>query len=249
MNRAGHPLLAVLVAALAVLVLAACRTTQDTNRELAKGATGLTAAKGVRIARENRSISVTGATVLRDANGVAAVVLLRNRAGAQARVPVGLELRDGGGHSLYRNDLAGLDPSLTSVAAVPARGRTFWVDDQIQVSSAPRRAGAKIGVARSVASALPRMQLTAVAFDHDTDGVFARGIVANRSKVVQRRLVIACISRRGSRIVAAGRAIVDVLPPAPTKKPTKFRVYFIGNPKGGALACTAPPTVLPGGSS
>ena len=247
---AGRAVCAAVAAALASLSLAACETTQETSSRLAAGAKDVAKEHGLKIGRENRSIAVTGSSVLRDANGVAAVVLLRNSGPAQAGVPIAIALRDAKGRDLYRNDLAGLDGSLTTIAVVPARGRTFWVNDQIQAAAAPRRATAKVGTARRAPSGpLPRMDLRRVAFEHDSDGVFARGIVENRSKLVQRRLVISCISRRGDRILAAGRAIVDRLPPAPTPKPASFRVYFIGNPKGGGLSCTAPPTVLPGGSS
>jgi hypothetical protein len=103
---------------------------------------------------------------------------------------------------------------------------------------------------RPVAGALPRIELSGIHLDRDQDGVYAKGIVRNSSPVLQRRLVIACVARRGGRVVAAGRAVVDKLPPAAeTKKPATFTVYFIGNPKGARLDCAAPPTVLPGGAA
>ena len=51
------------------------------------------------------------------------------------------------------------------------------------------------------------------------------------------------VARHGSKIVAAGRGIVDRIPPA-GGKPTPFSVFFIGNPKGAKLSFAAPPTVL-----
>jgi hypothetical protein len=44
--------------------------------------------------------------------------------------------------------------------------------------------------------------------------------------------------------VAAGRAVVDKLPPAPTRKPVRFTVYFIGDPAGAQLSFYVPPVVL-----
>ena len=45
-------------------------------------------------------------------------------------------------------------------------------------------------------------------------------------------------------------AVVDRLAPATeSKKPTTFTVFFIGDPKQAQLACTAPPTVLSGGTT
>jgi len=55
--------------------------------------------------------------------------------------------------------------------------------------------------------------------------------------------VISCVARRGGRVVAAGRAIVDRLGAKGTK-PQLFRIFFIGNPKGAKLTLFAPPTVL-----
>ena len=241
----------VITLALAAASLTACQTTQDTSAELAKQAKSVAKESGVTIGRENSSIKVTSSAVLHDANGTAAVVLLRNAGGAtQLKVPIGIALSDAKGAKLYSNDIPGLDTSLTSIAAVGPRERTFWVNNQIQAPATPRRASAKVGAAKRTATvALPRMDLTRIVLEHDTDGLFARGIVTNRSKLAQIRLVIACISRRGDKVLAAGRAIVDRLAPAPTTKPISFRVYFIGNPKGGRLSCAAPPTVLPGGSS
>ncbi len=240
-----------LALALAAASLSACQTTQDTSAQLAKQAKSVAKESGVKITKQNSSIKVTGSAVLHDANGTAAVVLLRNAGGtAQLKVPIGIALSDAKGVKLYSNDLAGLDASLTSIAAVAPRERTFWVNNQIQAPTAPHRASAKVGTAKATASAtLPRMDLTRIMLEHDTDGMFARGIVTNRSKLPQVRLVIACISRRGDKVLAAGRAIIDRLAPAPTPKPISFRVYFIGNPKGGRLSCTAPPTVLAGGPS
>ena len=52
------------------------------------------------------------------------------------------------------------------------------------------------------------------------------------------------VAIRGGKVVAAGRAIVEKLDPAPTKKPVRFKIYFIGDPKGAALKLTTAPTVL-----
>ena len=238
----------VLVAAAAALP--ACETTQDTSARLSKNAGSLLAVKGLKITRENPDVKVESATVLHDPNGVAVVVGLRNAGPAQAAVPVAIDVRDGKGRPLYDNSVPGLDPSLTSLPSIARGERTFWVNNQIQTATAPRRLAAKVGATRAAApAALPRIDITKLTYGKDISGVFARGVIANRSKIPQRRLVVACISRNGKKIGAAGRAIVEKLQPAPTPKPVTFRVYFIGDPKGGALSCVAPPTVLAGSPS
>ena len=70
--------IAALAATLAASSLAACESTQDTSERMAKQAKDVAKESGVTIGRENASISVTGSAVVHDANGTAAVVLLRN---------------------------------------------------------------------------------------------------------------------------------------------------------------------------
>ncbi len=235
------------LAATAALVLSACESTQDTSRRLSADGERLVDAKGVRVTTRNSDVRVLSETLLHDANGVAAVVRLRNAGRAQAKVPVVIAVKDGRNRPLYSNGVPGLDPSLTSVAAIARGQETFWVNNQIQAARTPRHLTAVVGAAPGVAAALPQIVVGRPAFGTDTSGVFARARVTNRSQIPQKRLVVSCISRAQGRVVAAGRAIVEKLLPAPTPKPVTVRVYFIGNPKGGALSCTAPPTVLSGG--
>ena len=229
-------------------VLTACETTQQTSERLSHNAEKLLDVKGVKITKLNATVKVVARSVLRDANGVAAVIFVRNSGAAQTKVPVGIAVRDAKGRSLYSNSIPGLDPSLTSLPVIGRGERTFWVNNQIQTAKAPQVISARVGVATGPAPGrLPRMEISKLKFGRDTSGVFARGVVANRSRIVQRRLVISCVSRRGERVVAAGRSIVERLNPAPTPKPVTFRVYFIGTASGGKLSCAAPPTVLQGG--
>ena len=62
-------------------------------------------------------------------------------------------------------------------------------------------------------------------------GISALGKVVNHSKLLQRRLPVFCVARRGNAIVAAGRAILEKVKPS---KPASFQVFFIGNPRGAA---------------
>ena len=238
-------MLALALCAVAGPALAACQSTQATSAERAKHAKTLLHEKGQRIGRRNARAAVTRTIVVHDANGTAAVVEVRNRGAAQAKVPIGLAVRDAKGDTVYSNDAPGLEPSLVTIPVLDRGGQTFWVNDQIPPVAGRPKAIAELGVAKGAApSAPPRIEISHVTFGDDSSGVFVTGVVRNRSKVLQKRLVIACVARRGGRIVAAGRAVVDKLPPAPAPKPTKFTVYFIGNPKGAKLSFAAPPTVL-----
>ena len=239
----------VALAAAAPVALGACESTQETSRRLSSSARASLDVKGVTVTKRNPDVTVLSETVLHDVNGVAAVVRVRNRGPAQAKVPVGIAVKDAKGRTLYSNSIPGLDPSLTSLPVIGRGEETFWVNNQIQTATAPRRVAAVVGAAVPARGSLPRIVVGRPAFGTDTSGVFARARITNRSKVAQKRLVVSCVSRRGGSVVAAGRAIVEKLLPAPTPKPVTFRVYFIGNPRRGALTCAAPPTVLSGGST
>jgi len=57
---------------------------------------------------------------------------------------------------------------------------------------------------------------------------------------------IYAVAKRGRRIVAAGRAIIEKLDPDPQPKPTVFRIFFVGNLTGARIEAHAYPTVLEG---
>jgi hypothetical protein len=76
--------------------------------------------------------------------------------------------------------------------------------------------------------------------------VYVTGRALNHSDLLQRRMPIFCVARRGDEVVAAGRAILEKLKP---DKPTRFTVFFIGDPRGARLTLTPTPTVLGGSSS
>ncbi len=168
--------------------LPACETTQETSARLSKNAGSLLAVKGLRITRENAAVKVESETVLHDPNGVAAVVELRNTGPAQAAVPVAIDVRDAKGRSLYDNGVLGLDPSLTSLPVIARGARTFWVNNQIQTATAPRRVAVKVGATKArVPGALPKVTITKLIYGRDVSGVFARGVITNRSTIPQRR--------------------------------------------------------------
>ena len=240
MNRA-----AAAVAAVALLAgsLAGCETTQEKSARLARSAKRLTQQKGLRIERRNAVVVVGRRALVQDSNGAAAVVELRNRGHAgQAGVPVQLTVRAAGGRALYANTTPGLQPSLVGVSVLAPGQRLLWVNDQLALGGHAARLDVRVGAARARApAALPRVDVAGLRLERDSDGPFAKGVVRNRSAVAQRALTVYCVARRGSRIVAAGRATVDALPPGGRAPVT---IFFIGDPAGAALEAAAPATVL-----
>ncbi len=229
---------------LVTLALAGCQSTQDRSAEIKRaGANKLRHQHGLVVTRQSRDVKVLSTATLHDANGSAVVVRLRNVA-AQALVqpPISVEVDDAAGKTVYRNDAPGLETSLVQAALLPARGELWWVNDQVQAAGTPARARAVVGDARPTAGPTPRIGLRDVhLFDDPVSGLAVKGQAFNRSRIDQPRLVIYCVARRGGHVVAAGRAIIERLR---TDKPSRFTVFFIGNPRGAQLTLAAPPTVL-----
>lgn len=226
-------------------LLSGCESSQAKSARLEKqGAQQLAGERGLVVRKQNADVRAVATSVLSDENGTAVVVVLRNRAvQAVGHVPVAIDVQGAGGKSVYRNDLPGLDPSLVEATGVPAKGELEWVNDQVTASGTPKRVEATIGAERGVAPReLPKLELTQPRLIEDrVTGIEAVGRVANRSDVEQRRLVVSCVARRGERIVAAGRAIVNRLAPG---KSASFHVFFIGDPRGARITVVAPPTVF-----
>jgi hypothetical protein len=248
------PTLGLLPLALAPLVLGGCLGVETTPEKSAAkaelAATNVKRQKGMVLGKINAAIKVEDSTLVQDANGVAAVVRVKNTGATQVTLPVAITVSDAEGKQLYANDTPGLDASLTSLSVLRAGEEADWVNNQILVAGKASKVAARIGAATGrSAGALPKIVLSRVEAGRDEDGNYAKGTIANRSAVAQKRLVVTCVARAGGKVIAAGRAVVDRLPPAGERtKPTTFTVFFIGDPRQAEPACTAPPTVLAGGA-
>jgi hypothetical protein len=237
-----------LIAALALLaagtLVSACESTQDKSAKLAKEAKKLVQAKGLTVTKVNPDVAVVSTSVLRDQNGTAAVVELRNKTDKPlASLPLAIDVTDSAGKSLFKNNASGLAASLVQAALIPPRGKLVWVDDQVQVSTTPKAVKAKVGVGPpKPPSTLPEVVVGPAHLEDDPiSGISAVGRVTNKSKIDQRKLVIFAVARKGGRIVAAGRGEIDRLKAG---KSTHYSIFFIGNPKGAELTLDAPPTTF-----
>jgi hypothetical protein len=225
-------------------------TPEKSAAKAAKATNSIAHQKGVTVGKANATIKVEAAAVVQDANGVAAVVRVKNTGTTQASLPVGITVTDAKGKKLYANDVPGLDASLTSLPAVAAGKEIDWVNNQILVAGRASKVAAVVGAAKGKApSALPEITLAGITHGKDEDGFYAKGTIKNESSIAQKRIVVSCVARAGDQVLAAGRAVIDRLEPAADlKKPTTFTVFFIGDPKQSKLDCAAPPTVLAGGT-
>jgi hypothetical protein len=247
-----RPLLA-MAAALALLPLAAssagCESTRAKAEKFVQGGGKAFAARGLRVRAANRDVQLLERTVVSDANGTAAVVVLKNRGGrALEDVPIALAVKDPRGKVLWRNDAPGLEPGLTHAALLAPGATVTWVNDQVLLAGGARAAslGAKVGAGEPAPPSVARLAIDVQ--DARLEGDPASGVTAvaralNRTDVEQRDVVIAAVARRGGSVVAAGRALVPVLR---ANGHERFQAFFIGDPRGAELSFDAQPSTLGG---
>lgn len=245
MSRSARPLAGLAVAACA-LAAGACASSQDKSAALKQGSKGIANVKGLSLTVTNTDIKILDTTVLHDQYGTAAVVFLKNTTRKSVgNVPLAIDVRNAADKSVFRNNAPGLDAALVSAALLPSGRKAVWINNQV-VANGGKTVRVKVGDPKVpvVPARIPKIVLSEIKRDKDTDGPFVTGVITNRSKVPQKRLTIFAIARKGGKVVAAGRAVVDKLPPAPTRKPIRFSVYFIGNPTGAQLGFSAPPVAF-----
>jgi hypothetical protein len=184
--------------------------------------------------------------VIRGSGGaVAAAVQLRNvGVRAQRDVPVLIDVHDARGASVYRNDIVGLQPALQRLTLIRGHRSAWWVNDQVTASAAPRSLTVRVGSAPPAGRA-PKVTVAGVHLEGDATGRSLTGTVVNGSRTALRDVLIFGVALRSRRVVAAGRALVPKLPAAGAPRPTHFRLFFIGDPRGARVALTVAPPAAP----
>ena len=235
---------------LPVATLAAgCESTQSKSARLeAHSKTTLDEGRGLVVKKENPDVKVLATSTLKDANGEAVIVRMRN-VGTRplADLPIAVRLADKSGKPVYTNTQPGLETALAHVAFLQPGQELFWVNDQVVSSGRPAQARTLVGSAKPVTGPAPRIEIKDVHLESDpVSGMSATGRVVNHSQLLQRRLPVFCVARRGNAVVAAGRAILEKVKPG---RSAPFTVFFIGDPRGARLTATPLPTTLKGTSS
>jgi hypothetical protein len=246
-------LTAAAAAALALLPLAAASSGCESTRAAAKRYTAegskAFAARGLSVGVSNRAVQVLERAVVHDANGTAAVVVVRNRGGQTlADVPIAIAVKDAHGRVLWRNDAPGLEPGLTHAALLVPGQTIAWVNDQVLLdgSVSPAALAAKVGAGSPAPATATRLAIDvqdATLQGDPASGLVEVGRVVNRSGVPQRDLVVAVVARRGGKIVAAGRGLVQELA---ANARARFQAFFVGDPRGAQLSFDTQPSTLGG---
>jgi len=140
--------------------------------------------------------------------------------------------------------MVGLQPALQRLASVRGGRSAWWVNDQVTAASVPKSVRARVGAAR-VAAAIPPVRATGVHFEGDSTGRYLTGTVVNPTRRVLRDIPIFAVALKGSRVVAAGRALVPKLPAKGSPKKVVFRLFFVGDPRGARTVLTVAPNAGP----
>lgn len=246
----GHRVAGAALAGLLAPGLAACESSQTKSARLAKSGAKAGVVGTVSAGAKNASVKVGKTTILRSESATAVVVELTNTgADGQVAVPIQIDVKDAKGVSVYKNDVDGLQPSLQQLALLPRGEPTFWVNDQVTAATPAKRVNVDVGKAGGKAPPqLPEIRLEATKLERDESGAMVSGVVKNLSKLPQINMPIYAVVRRGGKVVAAGRALVEKLNPEPQAKPTTFSIFLIGDPAGGKPNVRPYPTVLKEGS-
>lgn len=244
----SHAVPAALGAVATALALCGCQSTQERSAQLQRQAKHeVLAARGVSVAKENPSVKVLQTAVVRSHEGAAVVVALRNTSShALENAPIEITVRNARGGVIFQNDTPGVEPSLTTVSLLEPGREAIWIDDQVPSTGSPTSAGALVGEATQPSGAIPRLSIAGTHLSTEAGtGTTLLGTVANGSPTTQQSLVVYAVARRGSNIVAAGRAVLPEVP-AGTNQGTQvpFQIYFVGDPSGARISTSAPATTF-----
>jgi hypothetical protein len=240
MRRRG----AALAAAAGLLIFAAgCETTQQESAKIGRHLGHQSAVAGTtRLGAVNHDVRVDR-EVLLSAGGQSAVAveLTNTSATAQVAFPILIDVLDAKGRSLYRNDTAGLEPSLQTLALLPAHATAWWVDNEV-LASAPKSVSAQVGASTATAPAdIPRISTSGASASASFPGPHVTVTVSNRSTVAQSQLAVYTVISNGSAVVGVGRGVVPALAAGAS---TQVVVSVVGSIAGHTIALTASPSQL-----
>lgn len=233
-------------AALGVVALAGCETTQDRSAALKAEAVAAEKPERLALGRPTADVRIRSRQRLDGAEGSALVVELQNRSSrALLRVPVSVRITRGGTEQ-FANDIEGGDELLLRVPVLPPRGRVTWVNANLP----PVARGADVRVALGSPtrrSRRPAEPLPVTGLQRDPDAVAGepvtvRGTVENPLRRAQTEVPVYVTVREGGRVVAAGASRVAEIAP---RSEASFEAVLIGDGRRGRLAARALPTKLP----
>jgi hypothetical protein len=240
MRRRG----AAFAAAAAVLLsVAGCETTQEQSAKIGRALGKQSAIAGqTSLGSASRAVRVR-TKVLISSGGSTAVALELTNTSAQAQVgfPILIDVADGAGKSVYKNNTSGIEPSLQQLALLAPHATVWWVDNEV-LATAPKSVSAQIGASKASAPAsIPQIETSRASASASFPGPHVSATVTNRSELAQSELAVYAVILKGGQAVGAGRAVIASLAPGTS---TQVLIPVIGAIAGGTIALTSAPTTL-----
>jgi hypothetical protein len=234
---------ALAAAAMTLLGAAGCETTQELSAKIGRKLGHQSAVAGTtKLGALNHDVRVTKTALVSSGGQTAAAVELTNT-GAEAQIdfPVALNVLDAQGHSVYRNDTQGIEPSIQQLALLPAHATAWWVDNELLASGGvPKTVSATIGASTAAAPATtPTIATKGLSASNSFPGPHVSVTVSNRSSIVQRELPVYAVALSGGRVVGAGRGIIPTLAAGAS---AQVEVPIVGTVSGSTISLTVPPS-------
>lgn len=245
MPPTARALMALLGGGLLAVSVSACESTQEESANIGKNAKAVAVAQNLRIGAIDRSVRVSGVTLLQGSEKDAVVVHLTNTSGAaKGGGPLLLEVHDAGGKVLYTNSTGGLEPALQRMPSLPAHATLWWVDDQVTLSGKPAHVSVRVGSsgkagASAAGTGASSISLSGVHVSRQNWLEVLSGVLANRSAAPQGKVAVFGVGLSGGRVRAAGRAIVPSLAAHASGVP--FQIFLVGDPAGASIQTAAAP--------
>jgi hypothetical protein len=147
-----------------------------------------------------------------------------------------IDVSDAKGASVYRNDTAGIDPSLQQLAALGGHATAWWVDNEVQPTrGVPAKVSAQVGAGRTSSTA-PSITASKISASSSFPGPHVDATLRNTSSAAARTVAVYVVALAHGRVVGAGRAAVASLAAGSS---TQVEVPMTGTVTGASVSVTA----------
>lgn len=223
----------------------ACESTESESAKIGRQAGAAEVASSLKLGKIDRGVRVSDVTPLSGGGRKAlAVKLTQSSSRTQREVPLLVRELGAGGKVVYSN-ATGAETLLQRVTLLPGRTSIWWVDDEVLTSQSASSAQVTVGTGQRVASNARAGALSAtptgVTGQAGSNSVGAE--LTNHTGKAQSNAPVFAVALRGSKIVAAGRAVVATLPAHGA--PATLNIPLVGDATGAKIELTA----LPGPSA
>jgi hypothetical protein len=227
-------------AALVALALGGCETTQQLSAKLGRELGHQSAIAGTtKLGSASHAVRVLRSAVLAGSPAAVALELTNTSARPQSAIPVLIDVTDAKGASVYRNDTAGIDPSLQQLAALPPHATAWWVDNEVLPQrGVPRAVSARIGAAGAPHGPVQRIVVSGVSASSSFPGPHVDATLRDASPSAAKTLSVYVVALAHGRVVGAGRAAVAALRSGAS---AQVEVPMTGAVTGASVALTVVP--------